>query len=195
MNIPEVITRIGLNMTHGPWLAGGAARRLYHNNPVMDADWDIFFSSRLQYSKALHRANMYGLEVEGNYKRSMVDGDTLVFPQVDSKYATTMILEGHKIQFIHKKFYDNADELLDDFDFSVCKYATDGRDFVKGYHTLADEREKILRYEKKHIQQTLISRIIKYRVYGYRVSKELATLMHDNLPLIDFSLSMDVYDF
>jgi len=181
----KLATYLKLDMDDGPWLAGGSVRKLYHNIPVGYSDWDIFFKDYDQF----------------NTVRQIIQNDPSSTLVHESSNAMTYTFDWTKenvpfqLQIIKRKYYQSVIELLNDFDFSICKYATDGTSFSISEEALLDEKRKILRCDlSKADRPGFIKRIIKYIVYGYTPSQELLQYIYDNHNVIDFNTMVDDYE-
>jgi hypothetical protein len=197
MDMPKFLQHLTLDMEKGPWIAGGAARRLYHGLPMVNADWDIFCSSQKQYDRLVRLCKQYEWQ-KHSYKTSFEALNGIYISAdnpIESRYATTYKEDDHKIQFIHKRFYDTVEDVLNDFDFTVCRYATDGVVFKVGNFAIEDHQNKRLRYTKRDINPLLVGRIVKYRSYGFYLDENLSKLIRDNLDVITYELDMATYDF
>jgi len=143
----------------GPWIAGGACRRILENENIKNGDIDIFFNNPFQFSEFLKWFNE-------NAKLLLT-----------SKLASTFILSlnssEYTIQIINKKYYNNINTLIDDFDFSICQFVTDGNHFVYSKNALIDLQEKQLRIAPNGTISPInsISRIIKYMNYGFELNE------------------------
>lgn len=139
-----------LNLRTGPWLAGGAPRRLLQSKSLEDGDVDIFFSETKdwkQFDKIL-----------GHYEE--------VFK---SPRATTYLVNGLKVQIIKRRFYDSLDAIFKDFDFSVCQIATDGKKLGLTKQAHLDIMDNVLRFAPQGVvaKYTVVKRMAKYLKHGF----------------------------
>lgn len=168
------------NMKYGPWVAGGACIQWYQGKEVGLSDIDVWVSSSRQYemtkrkleSKSfsviyesenavtyIHKVNIF------NYT-NIANG--VVPVQVNNKFSDL------RIQVI-KKNYQTVQDVINDFDFTVCQIATDGTNFVFGPKTREHIDKKIL--ETTKIKESLHRRFAKYYSYGYEpTEKTIAAL-------------------
>jgi hypothetical protein len=70
-------------------------------------------------------------------------------------------------------------EIIDNFDVTVCQLATDGRQWVLGDYTARDIREKNLRM-RIPLQADAVKRLTKYWIYGYRPVDGLIEAVQNN---------------
>jgi hypothetical protein len=152
----------------GPWIAGGAARRLYEGKALDQGDVDIFFQSYDQYK--LTKAAFAGQEV--------------VF---ESKRATSYKIAGLKVQLINRRYYKDNVEVLKDFDFSVTQFITDGKRIYTTEEARNDHAAKRLRYATvgRVEEHSMLKRMIKYSNYGFTPEYGLATVCLKNA--LDYS--------
>lgn len=148
-----------LDMKTGPWLAGGILQKLYHEQEPGNSDWDIWFSSYEQFDKTkdiltTHNPNFYQTKNALTF--------TITYNNV--KY---------KVQLIYVNFFNSPDEIINQFDITVCQMVTDGYTLTLGPDTAIDLKKKRLRTTYNNFKPTLLKRIIKYMVYGYTPSVEL----------------------
>jgi hypothetical protein len=87
--------------------------------------------------------------------------------------ATTYRISYNKdydIQLIHRKFYPTVDDVLEDFDISVCKIAWDGNKIWTGKNFARDVNDNRLRFDS--VSRNSTKRLVKYWAYGYRPADE-----------------------
>ena len=153
----EPINVIDPNWANGPWIAGGAVLRWYQGQPVGESDIDVFCSSALQADTLIATIKSYGRYTT----------------KFESENATTLSYTSHHgdkhwtLQIIKRRFFSSAEEIIDNFDISVCKLATDGKNLSLGSNTAKDIREKNLRFQMP-LQPDALKRLTKYWTYGYR---------------------------
>ena len=85
-----------------------------------------------------------------------------------SKNSTTHLIRlgnyRYKIQLITMKYYDSIQEIFDNFDITVCKFATDGQTILAPYESIKDCDTNRLTYIKKDMN---LNRFYKYLRYGF----------------------------
>lgn len=147
----ESITKVipPLCLKNGPWIAGGAARRLLLGERLDSGDIDLFFSDYKSWNHCCESLSGYRVIIK-------------------TKRATTYDVNGFKVQCIRRNFYKSLINLFQDFDFSACQIATDGRNFSCAEQTRLDILNQVLRFAPggtiaKH---TLIQRMSKYVNHG-----------------------------
>lgn len=176
----EPFTLIKPNMKTGPWIAGGTALLWYQGKPAGLHDIDVFCKNEQQARKIIDR-----LVRENNDKTHVL---------FESENAVTISLtcggKSWKIQVIIKEFFNTVADVVDRFDITVCKIATDGFSWHKGPQQAADLRTRSLRMT--HIKGDSIKRYSKYMAYGYR---PVEGLYDDILAATDWSLEATVGEY
>ncbi len=152
----EPVSIICPDMQHGPWIAGGAALRWYQGLPVGENDIDIFCSSPEQAQKIVENIKSYG---RFSTKHESENATTMSYHNKDSKFWT--------LQIIKRRYFKNLQEVIDNFDISVCQIGTGGHEWLMGKNTARDIRERNLRMNMP-LQPDAAKRLAKYWTYGYR---------------------------
>lgn len=165
----EPASVIELDTNNGPWIAGGACLRWYQNQPVGDSDLDVFCRDAKQAADVMDRLRYWG-----RYIRKHESENATTFEYWDDKAENRWT-----IQVITKRYYNDMQEIIDNFDVSVCQIATDGKQWILGDHTARDIREKNLRM-KLPLQPDAVKRLTKYWIYGYRPVDGLIEAIQDN---------------
>lgn len=166
-----------LNIISGPCIAGGAARRVYQGLPLQDADIDVFFFS---YSQ-LAEAKKFLLERGANLKHESKAAWSFTVPVQDIEY---------KIQLIRRRTYGNSEDLIKDFDFTVCQIVTDGEHFIHAKETFPDIDEKKLRLapEGRVAPVNIARRAVKYLNYGFTpVDGVMEKVISEGLKAVSYS--------
>lgn len=138
----------------GVYLAGGAVRTLLTNEPVVD--FDLFFDSE----ESANAIEQFLHAQKGAVETYRCPAGQLITIQVRM----------FKIQLIKKTYHPNIDDLLDRFDFTICKF---GLDFGTGLMTYSarDEEDlfnKILRVNNLQFPVASMHRVQKYIAKGYK---------------------------
>lgn len=142
-----------------PFIAGGACLAWYQNQPVT-TDIDVYFRNGIDFvafKTAWETGNMFK---KGYYTVKSTSDNALTFGAYDNKTERTWT-----VQLIKKKFYSTLEELLDDFDITVCKIGYDGTNVVTRSSFVHDVATKTLRFD--NINPMSHKRLVKYMAYGY----------------------------
>lgn len=205
-NNVEFVEIIRPTIENGPWIAGGAALNWYLGKPVLKNDIDIFCRSHKQFEELLNRIRSYGT-IGGN-KRSFEVAATpnaVSYRCESSKYTKGMTsfndwdlsgLEDYRaygttLQIIRRRFYENYEDVLRNFDITVCKVLTDGNTFILDDQTREDIENRVLRVSKHNPH--IVKRIVKYWTYGYVPSRETLEYVSKH-PHTEFTQFTD-YDY
>lgn len=135
-------------------IAGGACLRWYQGFPVENHDIDLWFKTEERRKEFIS----YCMEMD----------DYTCEGYIDTENAITLILTNkiskYKVQTI-KKIYNDIPDLLNTFDFSICKIATDSHRWFLGENFAQDLKNKKLVIEK--CTEMTPKRFIKYWSYGF----------------------------
>ena len=154
----EPVTIIEPDIKTGPWIAGGAPLRWYQGLPVGDSDIDVFCRSPKQAMDIIERLKSFGRFTVKAESDNAITLDYWNKESYDNRWT---------IQVIRRRFFNNYDEIIKNFDISVCQIVTDGTHVELGEYTARDIREKNLRMTQP-LHDDAVKRLTKYWVYGYR---------------------------
>lgn len=138
----------------GPWLAGGSIRRMIDGDTTQ-SDYDVFFASRAQLDLWLERIKKH---------------DNIIKIDERQDNTTIMLKDGEhtfEIQAIHVAFYENAEQVIDSFDFTICQFATNGTQLYAGKYSLYDLGKKRLVVHRITYPIASMRRMIKYVKQGF----------------------------
>lgn len=139
------------------WLAGGAIRSALTGAEI--SDYDMFFRSLLDAARVEVELESLGAET--------------VFKCPEGK-LTTMKYNGMKIQLITEFFYENMDHLIDTFDITACRFATDGKVVVTKYSAIRDTYNKKINLHRVDFPVATMKRVAKYAAKGYKLTSKAA---------------------
>ncbi|GFN32399.1 hypothetical protein [Paenibacillus xylaniclasticus] len=137
----------------GVWLGGGALRRTLVSHEL-DSDFDFFFSSGKKLKKFREE-----LVASGANKTASNDHQETYTYQIGKK--------SYIIQLIKIAFYENPEDLIDSFDFTITQLAYDGEYLYCGDYTLWDLGRNRLALHKLTYGVATMRRMIKYTKQGY----------------------------
>lgn len=142
--LPEV------SFKEGPWISGGAPRRLLQGRTLEEGDIDFFFKTKEQWAEFTKALEPYELIIE-------------------TKRAKTFNVNGLKVQMINRKYYENLESVFKDFDFSVCQVATDGVRVAHTRQAKLDVDAQLIRFAPQGsvAKHTLVQRVSKYVGHGF----------------------------
>ncbi len=176
----EPVSIINPCIEKGPWIAGGAALKWYQDLPVEDSDIDVFCRNAVQAQQLIEQIKSYGRYHE---KFSSDNAVTL------SYYTNENTTKSWTIQIITRRYFSSLQEVIDNFDITVCQIGTCGTEWVLGPNTARDIRERNLRFNLP-LQADSPKRLVKYWTYGYRPVEDTLNLIQQN-PSTRWTYSLD----
>lgn len=196
----EVIERLVpyLSYENGPWVAGGALRRLVMGDIKGEFDVDIFFRD-----KAQHDQLKVALEGEKFHTHPFLRRWELKTSQMEENQGKTYYKSKAKdclfgfndriqVQYIDNFFFKSADELLNDFDFTVVQLVSDGRTIRYSPITKEHIDKRILSLNpNSQIRQ--MNRLCRYMSYGFKPDRTMLADMEHN-PRITYYRKNETFD-
>jgi hypothetical protein len=148
----------------GPWVAGGSVWKSIEQIPLT-CDVDIFFKSAQQceqwYRKLLSLPYVHRIVSDA---KSNQYNTTLKYHIYDKGYNKTITL-----QLISFKFFNNIQELLDGFDFTVCQFGFDGRKLYSGDTSFDDLRNREIIFNNVLDNVATGIHLEKYTKIGFKI--------------------------
>ncbi len=157
-NDNEPVNLIWPDIQRGPWIAGGAALRWYQGQPVGENDIDVFCANAKQAADIIEKIKSYGRFSVKFESENAVTIDYWSKEAYDRRWT---------IQVITRRYFSSLEEVINNFDITVCEVGTSGNDWKLGPFTARDIRERNLRF-KMPLQPDAMKRLVKYWTYGYR---------------------------
>jgi hypothetical protein len=154
----EPLNLIWPNIHLGPWIAGGAALRWYQGQPVGENDIDVFCANARQAADIIERIKSYGRYTVKFESENAVTLDYWNKDQYNRRWT---------IQVITRRYFASLEDVINNFDITVCEVGTCGNEWQLGPFTARDIRERNLRF-KMPLQPDAMKRMVKYWTYGYR---------------------------
>lgn len=143
----------------GSYLAGGSLRRLISGEGFDGKeDFDLFFKDEESINRFWEQ-NETSLEVVYETDKNT----SVIYRPPDKEYSL-------RIQVIYFLYYQNLEEIINSFDFTVCQFATDGQEIVCGKTSLDDLLNKRLVVNRITYPTSSVYRLAKYMQAGYSVS-------------------------
>lgn len=167
------------------YIAGGAARRLWHGQQWQHHDVDLFFANKDAYDRINARLQnfcqssiMPTLEIFKPLTRAVELFETnnaATYDIRDPKFCPTIDgqVTGHKIQLIKKQWYNTLEDVWQDFDFTVCQYAANKQYVMASDDALKDTAAARISMVKNTIKPLKVARVIKYGIYGFSADKAI----------------------
>ena len=168
-----------LSLTDGPWIAGGAIRKIYQNKPWHTGDIDIFFkdnNQRLEWCKEFCHTML--CRATKNYTMN-------IRQLLNTKNAETWEINGlgssAKLQLIKKYYGESYSMIWNRFDFTVCQFAADQNTIVASPAAIKDTDNNKLLVVNLANSKCLPLRIMKYFSYGFDVADDLLLSAADQI--------------
>lgn len=165
------IRRIGragpLDLASGGWVAGGAALRLLGGLPWQPgSDLDLFCRD-VEQAVALEAAARRTFQCPDDPFAARQAGNPRVMVPEERLVADGSPGYHRAVQIVRSQFYADVAELLADFDFTICRVATDGRTLVYDPQARADLEAGLLRPVTERRVRRTPERVVKYLRYGF----------------------------
>jgi hypothetical protein len=156
------------SLSEGPWIAGGAALSWYNRLPTLENDIDVFCKDADQ---ANHVVRLLNTESNATMICQTANAKTFELYEYNTNKNARRKLNGRKkVQVITCKYFDSAQEVIDDFDITVCQIVTNGLRYITGKDTIRHIKNKELAFTK--FTPNSMRRYVKYSAYGYTPSAE-----------------------
>lgn len=170
-----------LNMSKGPWVAGGCLRKVMDGSPQNHSDIDVFFPNNrmllwavILFDANLKASELFDVDEEYPSKKRIIWKKERKGSSIN--YRVNCIDQTWDIQFVTVSYHKSVDNLLASFDFRACMWATDGKSMV--HEELAD-------HDVKHKLINVMSppkspkphRLAKYILDGYTPTPSTMALM------------------
>lgn len=188
-----------VHITQGPWITGGAARRLWQGEDWHKGDVDVFFVTdvqRLAWMAEFDKVWNYTYHMRSAPEpQSVYDlfgpkcpmGDRKHLPQanmvMETENAITFDLHYKlsdqsealtcKLQLIKVRHAESLQQLWETFDFNICCFAADAHSVYADAAALADAHAHEITVRHNHASKNLPLRVFKHFSQGYHVSDDL----------------------
>lgn len=152
-----------LDMAAGPWIAGGAVRRIL-TGETCGGDIDIFLPTKdVAPPDGIGQPNLDVAEHVIRELRRRPDCGSAT----RNRTTELITIRDIKVQVVTNKGYSNAESLLSDFDFTVTMAATDGTSWMTHQRFHEDVAAGRLALNKDQRRKRQIIRLTKYAMYGF----------------------------
>lgn len=181
----------GCNIRTGPWIAGGAARRLWFGEPWERGDVDFWFSNQDQFDRARTQLHSFvsssvlndidfSMHQSGPKNKAIHStSNAITYRVLLSRVSTEDIASA---QIIRTRWFGDLDEIFGYFDFTVCKFATDGNTVFAAPDAVKHAEERMLVYNQQEGTDTpriCPKRVIKYGLYGFTAERMVMKALLD----------------
>lgn len=178
-----------LDLSYGSWIAGGAARCMWFNQPQHIAseasqnyrhDIDIFSSSEQARDNVKSYIEKKWFQETPNvqdFGEIMLQRKPPYRDIMKTQNATTYIGCAHNDRYMNLQVINrlalSLDELFDSFDFINCHFATNGIWMVTTEQALDSWQQGIIQRNPRYSGDIKIARILKYCVYGLTPPRDM----------------------
>ena len=149
----------------GAIIAGGFALSMV-NEDRNAKDIDFFFTSEAAFQKTLE---LFTSEEKGSGAWAY-EGYTQINdldPDKASRYVAFAHPTRPAVQLLKMVWYDDADHVIDSFDFTIAQFAFTNREFVFNGASMMDVARKRLVLHRMQFPASTLRRLIKYASKGY----------------------------
>lgn len=154
--------------TNGPWICGGSIRRIVGNYPLLDGDFDIYFTNATQRNKTEAEIQVMG-------------GKIIDRNEFNTTWQITVDDKKVDVQTIGLKYFKNVEHCLSDFDLTLCQFGYDGTDLFCGDFALWDLAKKKIKVNNLAFGVNTIQRIIKYSKMGFNITNDEIIVLLEQL--------------
>lgn len=170
------------NLQTGPWVAGGSVRKVWQGLPWQNQDIDFFCTGQIQFrvlSEILSRkyniddvyktdkAHTYTIKKNSNNLSNVSVWDLSKITTADEDNVNFEY--DYKLQVICKNWYDSALHIVNDFDFHVSQFVTDGFTIMATDQAIENIKNNFITINENHKQPIKPLRILKYCAYGFDI--------------------------
>jgi hypothetical protein len=158
------------------YFAGGAIRRAFKGETIGASDIDLFFPSHNDLIKVSNIMNQVHMgTTHPNCKQYHFDyNNESPFTAKEIEAASPTNVTGERlitipIQLVHSSFFDTREELIDNFDFTVCQMIYQKGNYFFSEKAMSDEANGILAFASTEYDHNRFkhNRLLKYCKYGY----------------------------
>ena len=160
--------------SHAAWIAGGSVLKLAMGHTVFgDSDLDVFLFD-------CDRKLDIGVLLTQDQKITHYSDN---LNTVQYKYLAKEFPSIHyeTIQVILRRSFDSLESLFNDFDFTCCMFATDGKTIAGPQQAWDDLESKTLRLHYSNEGRKTIMRVKKYTALGFEPAPGLMSKLFENL--------------
>lgn len=155
----------------GVIIAGGAITSIFTNSDVNDID--VYFRSEKQLVNTV--ASIYGDDILSDNLFDIAEGYSMIYNGYSQRTLMFKNMDtDQEVQFMTFKYFKDADEIFDTFDYTCCMGAYDFKagGFVLHKDFLKHNAQKYLKFHPGTAYPIMsLMRVDKYRQKGYDISK------------------------
>jgi hypothetical protein len=191
----NVIDAIGkFDISDGPWIAGGCARKLWQGTEWRNEDIDIFFKNNHQFEMFIDSTKPKKLNIQHFYDILFPDRNTpkckySISHNTDNAKTFSVEIEDknitankiYKVQAICRWFPESAEHLFNDFDWTVCQFISDGRHIWATQAAIEGINSNQIILAPTSKREIKATRLMKYLAYGFEADDEMILAMMKRL--------------
>jgi len=137
------------------WIAGGSVRDHFMGLAEANTDYDLFFPNETEFDSALdYFRNLDGVQIKW-----------------ESNNGVKLVYNNRTFDLV-KKFFNNPQETIDAFDFTVSMFAVDMNKVYWGESSFIDLAKRQLMINKITYAASSLSRAFRYMKKGFSICKE-----------------------
>jgi hypothetical protein len=179
-NDDKVIFNFLILLEYKAIIAGGCALAWYQNQPVGKRDIDIWFPNEQKFVQLSDRL------LSHSFCRKIYDTKDAETWEI----RNSLTGPNYRVQLIKNRFYTSPQDVIGNFDITVCQIATDGNTWWHSDQFCQDLKDRRLRLTKTH--PSSVKRLIKYWTYGFQPSDlELQMIVDNPDTMWDFTNETD----
>lgn len=165
-----VLSLVSPDLVNGPWIAGGAAIQWYRGQQVGRHDIDVFFKDEQQFAALKNKISKDVTKIFNDDSTLEITPSVLIF---NSSNAETYRWNEFTVQLIKSRYFDSVDQLLDYFDITACKLATDGHSWYTNHRSTEQHINDYILDMDIIRPDMAVKRMFKYWIYGYQPTVDL----------------------
>lgn len=144
------------------WIAGGAVRDYFMDKKIQ-ADCDIFFPNSNEFEKAKNFFIKNNAEVKWESNNGM------------------KVMYNNNVYDLVKVYYNNPQETIDSFDFTVCMFAVDTDRLYCGESSFEDLKKRQLIIHKITFPESSLKRAFRYYKRGFTMAVKEISKLYSNI--------------
>lgn len=158
------------------WVAGGSVREFFTEAKIEDdTDIDIFFPSIDEYNKVFN----------------ILHNDL----NIETLHGCIIKVNGKKLHLIKNFFFNSPEEIIDNFDFTVCSVVIDKENIYKYCDFDSDNLNRKLVIKSYIKPLNTLKRVLKYIRKGYFISDEELILLLNQIQKLDLTKYEDEINY
>lgn len=148
-------------------IAGGSVRKAMIGEELGKSDYDVFFKSRSDYTRAIELLASMNVNIRRHPNCVSFTAERKWFPKLSQSIY---------IQLINKETHKTMEELMNSFDFTVCQFGYKNGDIYYTEDALQHHYERKLEFTERKLKDdtnVALVRVCKYTAAGYAPSEEV----------------------